>query len=185
MRQWPTFKNRFCRRDFPSSPSRQRRFLTAQCCRVPSSRSYTTRVFSFLGTVKTSWFSTGLGLHSFAQHRSYLRATVSDLLSSLIKKERPWTSCPRRSLKRVTVSNSLPSLLTKKRLRANRSRRSLKKSDMSAWFARDSSESLWKTSDSFEKIHIFHMFLTVFHFYSPFLCLRANRSRRSSLSSYF
>ena len=33
-----------------------------------------------------------------------------------------------------------------------------------------------KTSNSLKRFYIFHMFLTVFHNFSPFLCPKANRS---------
>ena len=43
------------------------------------------------------------------------------------------------------------------------------KKERQKWFARDSIKSLSKTSGKLEKIHIFLMFLTVFHRFNPFL----------------
>ena len=43
------------------------------------------------------------------------------------------------------------------------------KKERHKWFARDSIKSLSKTSGKLEKIHIFLMFLTVFHRFNPFL----------------
>ena len=98
------------------------------------------------------------------------QATVSDLRSPLLKKERPWANHYRRSLKksdhvqialvalykRATMSESLSSLFKKERPWANHSCCSLQKSNVSKslsllfnkeqheWLARDSSKLLTK-----------------------------------------
>ena len=93
---------------------------------------------------------------------------MSESLSSLLTKERQWVIRSGRSGQKSNVSESLSSLMTKER---------------HEWFARDSSQSLLKKSNSHEekKNLIFCMFLTVF----SFLCPRTNHSRHSSLSRSF
>ena len=105
---------------------------------------------------------------------------MRDPLLLLFKKERSWANCSLH-----------------KRPRANCSRCSLQKSDHKQiafnffkkepcqWFAHYLRKALSKKSNSFKKKHIFLMFLTVFDSFFPFLCLRANRSRRSLLSCSF
>ena len=64
---------------------------------------------------------------------------------------------------RATVSDSLPSVLTKEREWANRSHHHHRHE----WLTRDSSKSLSKMSHSFEKMHTFCIFLTIFYFIFP------------------
>ena len=71
---------------------------------------------------------------------------MSDLLSSLFIKDRPWANLSLCSLQKSDC-------------------RSLKKK--CEWFARNSSESLLKTSNLLEKIHIFRLLFTAFPLFMP------------------
>ena len=102
----------------------------------------------------------GLGICSFALVALLNGATVSELLYSLFKKEWTWANCYCRSLMALVALHKRATGV------------------ICSWFERISQ----KTSNSLEQIHIFRMFLTVFHCFSPFLCSRANRSRRSCRS---
>ena len=111
---------------------------------------------------------------------------MSNSLLSLFTKEWPWANHSHHSLKKsdleqialvtlykiATVSKSLSLLF--------------KKSDMSDLLkiqANLSQKKEWLVIHS--KNSYFCMFLIVFHCFSPFLCPRANPSRRSSLSRSF
>ena len=117
-------------------------------------------------------------LHSFAQNRSYLRATVSDSLMSIFKKEQPWGNRSRRSLIWATMSKSVLLLLYKRATMSKSISSLLKKSNMS--------DSLMVQENRSQKQRIsFHLFLTVFHCFSPFLCPQVNCSHRTLLSRSF
>ena len=87
--------------------------------------------------------SSGLGICSFAQNCSF--------------KERLWANHSRHSLMWATMSKSLLSLCKKER---------------HEWFPCDLSKSLSKTSNSLNKIHIFHMFSS-FSLLSPFFMTKS------------
>ena len=106
---------------------------------------------------------------SFAQNSSYYWALAIHSRRSLQRSNRE--RIPLVTLnKRATMSDLLRSFMTKEIHWSKLSRHSVKMSNM---------------SDSQKKNHIFCMFLTGFHCFSPFLCQRANRERRSLLSRSF
>ena len=90
---------------------------------------------------------------SFA-NRSPYRATVSDLLSSLFKKERPWANRSHYSLQKSDESQSLFN------------------KEWREWFTRffraNPTFTIKKRAIRLKKFLVFTMFLTVFHCFSPF-----------------
>ena len=95
---------------------------------------------------------TGLEIRSFAQKRSFKRVSVSDLLSSLFEKERPWANCSYYSLQKSD------------RPWGNRSCRSLKKTTrvICLWFALSLSKNKQFIQIFFEVLQCFWQFFTDF-----------------------
>ena len=140
---------------------------TVYCCSILHSAFYISRF-----DVKSQNLLTRIGNSLF--HSSLFRSKSLILLSD----------CEQFALvalnKRPTVSDSLRSLMIKEGPSVNGSVK-----ERHEWFTLDSSESLSKMSDFFQKIHNFRMFLTVFHCFSTYLYPRANRSCSSLLSCSF
>ena len=132
-------------------------------------------IMSVLFLAAESWCETGLGIRSFALWLFALELFAISLfalslfalslfaLCSLLFALSLFLSTVYPSYYRATVSDSLPSVLTKEREWANRSHHHHRHE----WLTRDSSKSLSKMSHSFEKMHTFCIFLTIFYFIFP------------------